>query len=70
MTAIAQGVLITKYLVVGIQHTPARNSKGAMLHQDFHLTQEANWKVRSEDAGGGIKTTLFLSMVVKSLEFS
>lgn len=63
MTAIAQGSLITKYLVVGIQHTPARNLRGVMLHQDFHLAQEASWKPRSEDAGGSIKTTHLLSVV-------
>lgn len=70
MTAIAQGGLITKYLVVGIQHTPARNPRGAVLHQDFHLAQEANRKLRSEDAGGSIKSAHFLSVVVKSLGFS
>lgn len=57
MTVVAQGILITKYLVVRIQHTPARNLRGEMLHQDFHLTQETSWKPSSKDAGGHIKTT-------------
>lgn len=35
MTAIAQGSLITKYLVVGIQHTPARNLRGVNAAPGF-----------------------------------
>lgn len=63
MTGIARGTLITKYLVVRIYHTPARNSRGEMLHQDFYPTQEPSWKPSSKDAGGGIKTTCLQSSV-------
>lgn len=61
VTAIAQGILITKYLVVGIQHTPARNLRGGRPPQDFYPTQEPSWKPSSKDAGGGIKTTCLRS---------
>lgn len=63
MTAIAQGILITKHLVVRIQHTPARNLREERLHQDFRLTQEPSWKPSSEDAGGSIKTTRLQSLI-------
>lgn len=64
MTVIAQGILITKYLVVRIQHTPARNLRGEMLHQDSYPTQEPSWKPSSKDAGSRIKTTCLQSSLV------
>lgn len=70
MTAIARGILITKYLVGGIQHTPARNLRGEILHQDFHLTREASWKPSPEDAGGSIKSRTHVPSGRKSLKFS
>lgn len=63
MTVIAQGTLITKYLVVRIQHTPARNLRGETRHQDFYSTQEPSRMPGSKDAGGGIKTTCLRSSV-------
>lgn len=70
MTATARGILITKYLVGSIQHTPARNSRGEILHQDFHLLREASWKPSCEDAGSGIKSCTRSLSGRKSLEFS
>lgn len=62
-TGVAQCILMTKYSVVRMQHTPARHLRGERLHQDLYPTWEPSWKPSSKDAGGHIKTTCLQNSV-------